>query len=987
MPHIRRKQAFSIYPKTYSAGPLSFMRFWCIIEITMDGRGSSQNQHKPVGTERLGHTLSWGHRTLPGVYPQQKARVGRYGHLLTFVRTLLLLTFLAPAISSHAQSAVSDLDAQVEALLASMSVEERVGQVFLVTFVGSNPSPGSDIAQLIRQEHVGGVVLLAANSNFVNSPETPRQVAELTNTLQAMAMESTARVPLFVAVDHEGDGYPYTRITGGTTRLPNAMAIGATWRPDNAKDVGQITGLELAAMGVNLLLGPVVDVLNNPRPSGQGDIGTRTFGGDAWWVGEMGRAYIEGVHQGSGGRVATVAKHFPGHGGSDRLPDEEVATVDKSLEQLTRIELAPFFAVTGAGDDGMTDAFMSSHIRYRGIQGDVRQYTAPISFDPEGMGAILALEPFAYWRLQRLIVSDSLGVPAVRKYFDPTLGTFPHRRIAKEAFLAGNDLLLLSQFDLGNVWADQFRNIRDTIAFFRDEYQTNPSFASRVDEAVSKILRLKLALYPEFAPEAVRVHPSAALQVCGLGTEVTQRIASQALTLLYPDANALPPAPRQGEKIVIFTDARTVRECYTEQCQPFVSLSQTAVQDAIVRFYGPSSTGQVSADDITSLSFGQLVKFLNGEKSDIEIGSLLETADWLVFAQQDLNSIKGPNSDAVKQFLNLGLSTSYHARNVVFAFNAPYYLDTTEISKLDLYLAAYSKTQPFVEAAVRALFGELMPRGSSPVDVAGINYDLQQQLAADPEKALPLTIVEPVDSTNAKAPANARLFAGPILDHNGRPVPDGTQVTFFAEYADGDAAPPHAAFTDKGMAETTFALTRPGQVQFRVESGNAHRSQTQSLVVLAAPTATPMPSRTPLPSATLSPMKTPLASPTTLPTATPVATEMVTAIDPDRPVDGVDLALSAGTIATISVLASLVWAGTRRQEVFRIRGLLLMIIGGSTGYILYALALTRPEAWGVLPNAVWIGRAAVIAITAIGAILLATVLALIIDRPNRRVGP
>jgi beta-N-acetylhexosaminidase len=258
-----------------------------------------------------------------------------------------------------------------------------------VTFVGNDARAGSDIATLIHQDRVGGVVLLAANSNFLNNADTPRQVAELTNALQGLAMDGDgAQVPLFIAVDHEGDAYPYTRITGGTTPLPNAMAIGATWNPDNARDVGQIAGLELAAMGVNMLLGPVVDVLDNPRPSGQGDIGTRTFGGDPWWVGQMGRAYIEGVHRGSGGRVATVAKHFPGHGGSDRLPDEEVATVDKSIEELKRVELAPFIAVANedGSPDAVTDGLMSSHIRYLGFQGDIRPFTAPISCDPEGLG-------------------------------------------------------------------------------------------------------------------------------------------------------------------------------------------------------------------------------------------------------------------------------------------------------------------------------------------------------------------------------------------------------------------------------------------------------------------------------------------------------------------------------------------------------------------------------------------------------------------------
>jgi beta-N-acetylhexosaminidase len=313
---------------------------------------------------------------------------------------LLLLSLLIPSANLHAQDPDSDLTGRAQSLLARMTVEQKVGQLFLVTFVGSDASPGTDIAKLIRQDYVGGVVLLASNSNFYNDTDTPRQLADLSNALQTLAMDSGAKVPLFIGLDHEGDAYPYTRVTNGTTPLPNAMAIGATWDPANARDVGQIVGRELAAMGVNLLLGPVVDVLNNPLPSGQGDIGTRTFGGDPWWVGQMGRAYIEGVHQGSNGRVATVAKHFPGHGGSDRLPDEEVATVDKSLQELRRIELAPFFAVTrqDSSPEAVTDALMSSHIRYRGFQGNLRQFTAPISFDAEGMGAILGLVEFAGWR-------------------------------------------------------------------------------------------------------------------------------------------------------------------------------------------------------------------------------------------------------------------------------------------------------------------------------------------------------------------------------------------------------------------------------------------------------------------------------------------------------------------------------------------------------------------------------------------------------------
>jgi len=368
-------------------------------------------------------------------------------------------------------------------MMDSMTPREKVGQLVLITFVGRDTDPESDIAQLITEYKIGGVVLLSSNSNFYNNAEdTPTQVATLTNALQELALsDSGPGIPLFVAVDHEGDGYPYTRLRSGFTPLPSAMAIGATWDPTNAERVGEIAGHELAAVGVNMLLGPDVDVLNNPRLSSRGDIGVRAFGGDPYWVGEMGRAYIRGVHRGSHGRILTVAKHFPGHGGSDRLPDEEVATVDKSFQELQRIELPPFFRVTQVDDaDGIatTDALMTSHIRYRGFQGDIRQFTPPISFDPAGMKQLLALPEFAEWRKTGLIISDSLGVPAVRRYFDPQELTFPAKQIAKEAFLAGNDVLVLSQFDLNNIWADQVINIQATINFFTSEYRANPKFSA-----------------------------------------------------------------------------------------------------------------------------------------------------------------------------------------------------------------------------------------------------------------------------------------------------------------------------------------------------------------------------------------------------------------------------------------------------------------------------------------------------------------------------
>ncbi|MGD8902295.1 MAG: glycoside hydrolase family 3 N-terminal domain-containing protein [Anaerolineae bacterium] len=894
---------------------------------------------------------------------------------------LLALVALFPLRLLHAQDSTTDLDTRVEALLSAMTVEERVGQLFLVAFQGNDASPGTDIATLIQQDHVGGVVLLAANANLYNSADAPRQVAELSNRLQALAMASAparasgVEVPLFVAVQHEGDGYPYTQITGGTTPLPNALAAGATWDVTSARDMGQITGLELAAMGVNLLLGPSLDVLEDPQPGMQGDMGSRTFGGDPAWVGQMGRAYIEGVHQGSGGRVATVAKHFPGHGGSDRLPGEDVATVDKSLAELVQVELAPFMAATGGeiGDDAVTDALMSSHIRYRNYQGEVRQFTAPVSLDAESMDAILSLDEFANWRTEGLMVSDSLGVPAVRKAFDPAQTTFPHRRIAKEAFLAGNDLLMLTDFGLSDAWADQLGNVRDTIAFFHSEYRANPAFAARVDESVAQILRLKQRLYPEFALDAVDVPAAAAPQVCGLGTEVTQRVADQAVTLLYPDPNAVLQPPQRGEKILIFTDARPVRECLLEACQPFSPLSQTALQNAILRSYGPAGTGQVDPADVDSLPFGQLRGFLLGEPVEYDVGGLLDDADWILFALQDLNTATGPNSDAVKLFLNSSLSASYDARFVVMTFNAPYYLDTTEISNLSLYLAAYSKVGPFVEAAVRVWFGELVPRGDPPVDVAGINYDLQHQLEPDPSQTIPLSLLEPDASANLYPPVSVRVQAGPLVDRNNHPVRDGTEVTFFAEYAGAAYAPPVSATTKGGIAEATLRLTEAGQVRCRAESGEARQSEIVTLAIQSLPIATASPSPTPTRTAT------PVDEPTSTPQATPIPapTEAAPAAGNEgQPASGVDLLLAAGATLLVAALGYLVLGERRKEPVILVRWVSLAISGGMLGYILYALRVIRPESWGILPDLAWVARTAMVVLVAVCALLPLIVLAI-----------
>jgi beta-N-acetylhexosaminidase len=733
------------------------------------------------------------------------------------------------------------------------------------------------------------------------------------------------------------------------------MAVGATWRDSYAETVGSTVGKELAAVGVNLLLGPSLDVVHDPRPGQGGDLGTRVFGGDPYWVGLMGQAYIRGVHEGSGNRVATVAKHLPGLGASDRSLEEEIATVDKSLTDLRLIELPPFFMVTQGGTiTDTTDAMMTAHIRYRGFQGNIRYVTPPISLHPQGLQEIMAQPELTPWRQQGgVLLSDSLGVPAVRRYYSPQLDSFPHRQIALDAFLAGNDLLNLSRFSLDDSWEQEILNIEDTILFFRSRYEADENFRVRVDQSVRRILRLKRRVCPEFSLDSCTVGGDA-LATVGNSQGPVAQIVQRAVTLLYPSldelAVRLPRPPRFDENILIFTDAREVRDC--DLCPPYYPLDPEAIQSTILRMYGPEATGQVDPNRITTWTFAELQSYLEVGSPDLK--SLIDDADWIVFAMLDYAPTQYPSSTALKQFLRVR-SAGLEAQNViVMSYAAPYYLDTTEVSKLTAYFGIYGKTQPFVDASVRTLFLETAPTGHSPVTVEGVAYDLVEQLTPDPKQLIEVQWVDqpaPVEGTPPAIELDVgdplRVRTSVILDHNGNPVPDNTLVTFHPVYLEEQLERRVEAVTVNGVAEATITLERAGEIEIGATSDPATNSRplvvrlTGETAEVLTPTATSTP--TPTNTATPTPTSTFTPTPTATPTPTPSPTPVEPPPEPPEPrLEWVDLwlALVGMTVSGGAVLAIGRGAQSRSRTLRScVRIALWSGVGGLVGYIYYGLGL------------------------------------------------
>lgn len=779
---------------------------------------------------------------------------------MRWFRILFIAVYIFSLMPTPAQAQTATPPAAVRLILDSMSPEERVGQLFLVSFTGINTATDSQIYDLITRRHIGGVVLTAKNDNF-GAGDVLGETYQLIGDLQRIewnnsstlitdpdtgAFTRLAYVPLFVGIAQEGDGYPTDEILNGLTPLPSEMAVGATWNPEIATAVGNVRGGEISALGFNLLLGPSLDVLETPAESGS-DLGTRVFGGDPFWVGEMGSAYISGLHQGSDGKLLVIAKHFPGAGGTDRLSQEEVSTVRKSLEQLKQVEFAPFFSVTGkaADPDAVVDGLLVSHIRYQGFQGNIRATTRPISFDQQALGQILALPEFSSWYTEGgLLVSDDLGTSAVHDFYVTGGGQFLARIAARDAFLAGNDLI-----NLGNIKSDEspdsYTSIVRTIDFFAQKYREDPAFAQRVDASVSRILAAKMGLYDDFTLTSVLLPALESAQI-GKSTDVTFQVARNAATLISPSlqdlTSVLPLPPQSNDRIVFLTDTVSAAQC--SQCAPQPVLSSDALQNVALRLYGPQSGNQVESFRLKSYSLDNVQALLDAPDDNQFLADDLDNADWVVVSIA--SSSKGQPA-LISRLLRERSTLFLDKQLILFSFGAPYYFDTTTLSRFTAYYALYSKQPQFVDVAVRLLFQELSPVGASPVSIPAVGYDLILVTAPRANQIIPLALDLAVDSTTPQPnqtlePTPAPLFrigdiisirTGVIQDHNGKPVPDGTVVRFsmLVTGEGGGILQQVESVTTDGVARASFGLDKPGLLEIRVASEPAVISEVLQLDV------------------------------------------------------------------------------------------------------------------------------------------------------------
>jgi len=267
----------------------------------------------------------------------------------------------------------------------SLSDTVLAGRRLMVGFDGTALS--ADLKYLIRGIGVGGVIL------FKKNIESPHQIRELTRSIQHYAL-SCGRDPLLIAVDQEGGevarlrGPAFTEFPGNP-HLKDAEA---------ARRFAEVTAAELAAVGINMNMAPVLDVI----PDGVNSImGRRSFGSDPAWVSRMGRVMISCMQERG---LFSVAKHFPGMGRALKDPHQDPSRIDASFPEMEVRDLIPFQDAVAMGVSGI----MLSHLIYGGI--DPKW---PASLSPKTARDLLQ-ERMGF---SGLVLTDDLDMGAIETHY------------------------------------------------------------------------------------------------------------------------------------------------------------------------------------------------------------------------------------------------------------------------------------------------------------------------------------------------------------------------------------------------------------------------------------------------------------------------------------------------------------------------------------------------------------------------------------------
>lgn len=435
---------------------------------------------------------------------------------------------------------MTEAEMAVERVLAGLTLPEKVGQLLMIGFPGEDLT--AETRRLVDHCHPGGLILFG--SNIRDRAQVRGLVARLAEAAGAASRPASDEAgagrgggpgagpgigPL-ISVDQEGGVVARLTERHGVPVFPGNMAVAAARDSAGlAYEVAFATGRQLRDLGINMNLAPVLDVDTNPANP---VIGVRAFSGDPAAVAALGRASIRGFHDAG---VASVGKHFPGHGDTSVDSHAALPVVPHDRQRLDRVELVPFREAVAEG----VDAVMTAHVAVPALGS--RPSTPATLSEPVLTGLLRNEMGFS-----GVIMTDAIEMKALG-------GRHSTAEKVERAIGAGADMILVGQRP------DIAREAYDAaLAAVRAGRITT----DRLDESVRRILGLKqrLGLLPggtgAFAGHArssdVAAEPAAEDRAPG-ARELALEVARQATTLVRDREGLLPLRLKPSARLAVIS--------------------------------------------------------------------------------------------------------------------------------------------------------------------------------------------------------------------------------------------------------------------------------------------------------------------------------------------------------------------------------------------------------------------------------------------------
>ena len=398
--------------------------------------------------------------------------------------------------------------AWVESTIASMTDEEKVGQLFWQLTAGNSEEYLQDLMQTY---HLGGCRYNGMPGQMVLN--------------QNRILQKYAKVPVFIACNPEQGG---NGVCPDGTFVSDQIKIGATRKPEYAQAMGRISGVQIKATGCNMAFAPVVDITYNGECE---ETLKRAYGNDHELVATMGSAYMAGLHETEG--VYCCAKHFPGNG-----QDYRDAHISNNINHFGYDKwMATYGHVYKTLIDGGLDAIMGGHIM---MPEYMKELKPDITID-EMMPATLCPEIMTDLLRNKLgfngmVVTDASHMVAMTN-------RMKRKDMLPAAINAGCDMFLF------------FNDPAEDFATMLEAYKSGVISEARIVEALTRILGLKAAKGMHKKSQEELCGSDEALAAALQNPEfkaVAPAISKDCLTLVkYKDEGVLPLDPNKTKRVMI----------------------------------------------------------------------------------------------------------------------------------------------------------------------------------------------------------------------------------------------------------------------------------------------------------------------------------------------------------------------------------------------------------------------------------------------------